>query len=109
MEIRIPLGAGLVGEVFRTGVPLNVDDAYGHPLFNRDVDQATGFRTRNALTMPLFDRSRRPFAVMQLLNKRGGGSFDEHDARALREFASSIGVILESWHHTTRTRRAAVA
>jgi putative ABC transport system ATP-binding protein len=107
VEIRIPIGSGIAGEVFRTGQAMNVADAYASPLFNPDVDRATGYRTRTVLCMPIFDhRSRRPFAVMTLLNKHGSAPFDAADEQALREFAASIGVLLETWHEASKGRRA---
>ena len=105
IEIRIPIGTGIAGEVLRTGKPLNVPDAYASPFFNPDVDRATGFRTRAVLCLPILDRSRRPFAVITLLNKKGGDAFEARDEQALQVFAVSIGVILETWNEATRARR----
>jgi hypothetical protein len=56
--------------------------------------------------VPVVDRAGRPFAVMSLLNKRGGEAFDARDERALQVFAASIGVILEIWYETSKVRRA---
>ena len=105
VEIRIPIGTGIAGHVFRTGQAMNVGDAYQSALFNPEVDRETGYRTRGVLCMPIFDRMRRPFAVMTLLNKRGGAPFDERDEQALADFAASIGVILETWNETSKARR----
>ena len=48
---------------------MNIPDAYAEPLFNRAVDQQTGYRTRTILCVPILDRRGRVFAVAQLLNK----------------------------------------
>jgi putative ABC transport system ATP-binding protein len=105
VEIRIPLGSGIAGHAYRTAQPVNVPDAYASPHFNREVDQATGFRTRSVLCVPILDRRRRPFAVMSLLNKQGGEAFEARDEQALQVFAASIGVILETWNEATKARR----
>ena len=84
---------------------MNVPDAYESPLFNREVDQATGYRTRSLLCVPMFDRTRRPFAVIMLLNKRAGAHFDASDEQALGVFAASIGIILETWNEARKARR----
>ncbi len=97
LDIRIPLSSGIAGWVARTGETFSTADAYAEPLFHRDVDQRTGYRTKSLLCMPILDSRRRVFAVVQLLNKEGGRTFDAEDQRQFREFASSIGVILESW------------
>jgi adenylate cyclase len=84
---------------------MNVPDAYQNPYFKREIDEATGYRTRSLLCMPIFDRRGRPFAVGQLINKRSGDAFDAADEAAFREFAASIGVVLESWLQMSRGRR----
>jgi putative ABC transport system ATP-binding protein len=107
VEIRIPATTGIAGHVYRSGEPMNVPDAYDSPLFNREVDQRTGYRTRSVLCMPVTDREGRPFGVMSLLNKKGADAFDARDEHAVRELASSIGVILRTWHQAHRTRHGA--
>jgi putative ABC transport system ATP-binding protein len=106
VEIRIPASTGIAGHVYRTGEGVNVRDAYASPLFNRDVDQRTGYRTRNVLAVPITDRDGRPFAVMSLLNKKGTEAFDTRDEQAVEHLASSIGVVLRTWHQAYRTRHA---
>ena len=46
LDIRVPLGAGIAGRVASTGTAMNIPDAYAEPLFNRAVDQQTGYRTQ---------------------------------------------------------------
>jgi putative ABC transport system ATP-binding protein len=107
LDIRIPLTEGVAGHVARTGEVLNLRDAYESPLFNRDVDKRTGYRTRSMLCAPLLDTDKRPFAVAQLLNKRGDDAFDVADEQKLREFAGAMGVILESWREMSAAHGAA--
>ena len=97
LDIRVPLGAGIVGRVASTGRSMNIPDAYVEPLFNRAVDQNTGYRTRSILCAPILDRKGEVFAVAQALNRRDGQPFDGRDEARLGEFAASLGVVLESW------------
>jgi putative ABC transport system ATP-binding protein len=97
LDIRIPITAGIAGKVATTGKSLSIADAYDEPSFNREVDQRTGYRTRSILCVPIADRHNRTFAVAELLNKTDGVPFDAADERRFREFAASLGVILESW------------
>lgn len=103
LDIRIPITAGIAGKVATTGKSLNIPDAYDEPLFNREVDQRTGYRTRSILCVPIVDRQGRTFAVAQLLNKASGVPFDVEDERRFHELATSLGVILESWWRMSRT------
>jgi len=96
-EIRVSLDAGIAGRVAGTGQAMNVPDAYSEPLFNRTVDEATGYRTRSLLCMPILDEQGRVFAVMQLLNKAGGGAFQPQDETRFRSLSERLAVILEAW------------
>jgi putative ABC transport system ATP-binding protein len=97
VDIRIPLTTGIAGHVATTKRAVNTADAYTHPLFNREIDARTGYRTRSLLCMPIVDAHDRIVAVVQLLNKEGGGAFDESDERQFAEFARSMAVLLETW------------
>ena len=103
LEIRVPINAGIAGQVATTGQARNIADVYDDPLFNKEVDKRTGYRTRSMLCVPILDSKNRVFAVAQLLNKNGGEPFGTADEWRLREFASSIGVVLESWWRMTKS------
>jgi len=94
--VRIPLASGIAGAAAVSGEIVRVDDAYADSRFNQAVDAETGFRTRSMLCLPLQDRSGQVFAVTQLLNRRDGQPFDDHDTRRYQELAASLSVLLES-------------
>lgn len=73
--VRRPFGCGIVGDVAATGVVSNVADCSTHPAFDVsvDADGVTGFTTHSALTGPVVDEHGRVVAVVQLVNKGGGG------------------------------------
>jgi putative ABC transport system ATP-binding protein len=97
VDIRIPLDSGIAGYVATHKTIVNTADAYTHPLFNRDIDARTGYTTRSLLCMPIADQRDRVVAVVQLLNKQGGGAFDQNDERQFAGFARSMAVLLETW------------
>jgi adenylate cyclase len=112
IEIRVPLRVGIAGHVAVTGECLNIPDAYEHPLFNPEVDRQTGYRTRNILCIPVLSLRGQVVAVVQLLNKKSGSSFDTQDERLFREFAESMGIILEScssFYMAARNQRGVAA
>lgn len=57
-EIRFPVGVGIAGYVAQTGKGLNIPDCYNDTRFNRDIDQQTGYTTKNLLCMPIFIRGK---------------------------------------------------
>jgi len=72
-EIRVPADKGIVGWVAQHGESLVVNDAYSDPRFNPEVDRQTGYRTRNILAIPLFDKKGNVLGVFQAVNKLKGG------------------------------------
>ena len=50
---RMPVGAGVAGEVVRTGQSVWVNDRAGQARIHRDIDQAIGFHTQSLLAVPL--------------------------------------------------------
>ena len=51
--MRFDARLGIAGAVAMTGQPINAADAYEHPLFYKEVDAETGYRTRTLLAVPL--------------------------------------------------------
>ncbi|EAN76574.1 cAMP-specific phosphodiesterase [Trypanosoma brucei brucei TREU927] len=66
--VSIPKGTGIVGYVAQTGETVNIVDAYADDRFNREVDKATGYRTKTILCMPVMYEGT-IVAVTQLINK----------------------------------------
>ncbi|MEA5450459.1 GAF domain-containing protein [Leptolyngbya sp. CCNP1308] len=97
LEIRVPMGKGISGYVATNVTPLNIPDAYADDRFDSTYDQKHGYRTRSILCMPVLSKKTDNIvAVVQLLNKLNHTPFDEQDERHFKEFAESLGVILES-------------
>src|SRR3954468_9416823 len=78
-EIRIPIGAGIAGQVALSGEIINIPDAYADPRFNRDVDKRTGYATQSILCMPMKDPVGNIIGVFQLLNKAKGAFTTEDE------------------------------
>ncbi len=72
-EIRFPADKGIAGHVAQTKTILNIPDAYADPRFNPAVDKATGFHTRNMLTVPMLSTKEDVVGVLQVLNKNVAG------------------------------------
>lgn len=94
VEIRLPLGRGLAGQSAATGETINVPDAYADPRFDRNTDHRTGFRTLNALVVPVWGGDGSTVvAVIQVLNKRQG-AFERRDQMLLERVAETAGPVL---------------
>ena len=94
-EIRLPSDQGIVGLVASQRRMVHVAEPYNHPLFCRDFDQRSGFRTRNILAAPLISwNDNKLLGVLYLLNKPAE-CFNELDAQLLDAFATHAAIALE--------------
>lgn len=95
-EIRIPRGVGIAGHVAATLEPLNLADAYDHPLFNRETDLHTGYRTRSLLCVPIVNVHSAVIGVTQVMNKKSRSMFDGTDEALLRAISAQAAIALEN-------------
>jgi adenylate cyclase len=112
LEIRTPLNVGIPGHVATTGQYLNIAQTSTHPLFSPELERQMGYQIRNLLCMPVVSSKKQTVAVVQLANKAGNVPFDQDDEESFRDFASSIGIILEScqsFYVAARNQRGATA
>jgi HD-GYP domain-containing protein (c-di-GMP phosphodiesterase class II) len=82
-EIRLPVGQGIAGWVAENDQVLNIPDAYADPRFNRAVDHATGYQTRNILCTPMRGARGELVGCVQALNRAGDRPFDDEDEELL--------------------------
>lgn len=94
-EIRFPSTAGIAGECFTAGAPINIPDAYADSRFNQEVDRRTGYKTNNMLCMPVTTHHGNRVGVMQILNKRAG-SFGPGDEKRLIALCAQAAVSIEN-------------
>ncbi|GLC43173.1 hypothetical protein PLESTB_000855000 [Pleodorina starrii] len=103
--LRIQFGEGIAGLVAQTGGSMNLPDVYAHPMFNKEVDRATGFRTRSMLCMAVSDMTGKNVAVLQALNKKSGQPFTPADERNLKLFGTHLGnTLVKAKLHETAKR-----
>jgi phosphoserine phosphatase RsbU/P len=91
--VQVDWGVGLVGHCAASHAVVNVPEAYADPRFNREVDRASGFRTRSILAVPLLDRGGTLVGVLQVLN-RHGRAFDGADEQLATALAAPCAAAL---------------
>ncbi|BAY08933.1 GAF domain-containing protein [Calothrix sp. NIES-2098] len=112
LEIRTPITVGIPGHVASTGQYLNIAETATHPLFSPELEKQMGYKISNLLCMPVVSSKNQIVAVVQLANKAGDIPFNHHDEERFRDFAASIGIILEScqtFYVAARNQRGATA
>ncbi|MDZ4798630.1 MAG: GAF domain-containing SpoIIE family protein phosphatase [Bryobacteraceae bacterium] len=94
VEIRVPLGIGIVGMTAEARRPINIPDAYQDSRFNQAFDKKSGFVTRSILSVPIISQQNRLLGVVQVLNKRGG-VFTDDDQNFLRAICTHLALALQ--------------
>ena len=82
--LRLPDDVGIVGQVIGSGEPARVDDAYNDSRFHKNVDESSGYKTRNLLCTPLRDGDGVLIGAFEAVNKNDG-SFTDVDETSLTQ------------------------
>ena len=93
-RIVIGLDAGVVGATYETKKPQIVNNPYDDARFLSNIDKKSGYKTKNMITVPIFDSKRNIMAVLQLLNKKEM-DFNDKDLELLTFFANYVSGKLE--------------
>ncbi|MBT4710109.1 MAG: GAF domain-containing protein [Alphaproteobacteria bacterium] len=94
-EIRILNSSGIAGQAFTAGEGLMIHDAHADPRFNAEVDEQTGFVTRNILCAPIRTVGGEVIGVVQALNKKKG-RFTKRDMSFLEAMTTQAATALQS-------------
>lgn len=95
-QIRVPMGdQSIAGYSASHQEPVVVHDVYNDPRFFRKSDEESSFKTRNIIAVPML-RKERLIGVIEVLNKRGSGSFTEDDRRILEVLAHQAAIAIEN-------------
>jgi len=93
-RIVISLDSGIVGDTYQTQKPQIVNEPYKDIRFLPNIDKKTGFKTKNMITIPIFNSRREVIGIIQLLNK-SRSDFNEDDLDTLTFFANYVSGSLE--------------
>jgi Nif-specific regulatory protein len=93
--MRFDARLGIAGAVAMTGQAINVADAYDHPLFYKEVDLETGYRTKTLLAVPLHSLDGAIIGVGEATNKKIG-VFNAEDAEILATLAARLADMIEN-------------
>ena len=102
-EIRMLNHKGIAGKVFQSGEGRVVNDAYAYPDFNPEVDEATGYRTKQIICAPIRTGRGDVIGVAQVLN-RVDGAFDDDDLQLLEAMTTQAALALTSGQRDERSK-----
>jgi len=81
---RFDYRLGIAGNVFTTGIALNIDTINDKTRFNPFFDQKFEFSTRSIICHPLHNREDKIVGVIEVLNKRNQDRFTVEDEKTMK-------------------------
>lgn len=102
----VPLKNSIAGAVLLANKPLIVNDVSQDPRWNRNIDQAIDFSTRDILGVPMRNVKKRPVGVLEAINKLDASPFSPEDVETLSILADIAGVAVEKARLIEELRRA---
>ncbi len=105
--LRLKMGEGLAGWVAREGQALLVVDATADPRFSERFDEATLFKTRSVVAVPLRSKAH-VLGVIELVNGPSQLPFHEKDLKTLSSIADYAAIALENARNFRRVEELTV-
>ncbi|HUN57287.1 MAG TPA: sigma-54-dependent Fis family transcriptional regulator [Candidatus Binataceae bacterium] len=98
LQLRLPADRGIAGAALTEGHSILVEDAQHDPRFYPQIDRETKMVTRSIITVPLIigTSPQGAFGVLQVLNRRDGGFFNNDDRAFLESIAGSVAIAIEN-------------
>lgn len=92
-QIRLEPGTGIAGMVAGTGQPVAITNLEEDPRHAGDIARKLGRQPHSLLAVPLFIEDE-VVGVLELLDKRGGGSFSQGDMSTIALFANQAALAI---------------
>lgn len=95
-DIKIPITAGIIGEVYEKKDTVIVNDPYNYPKFNQEVDKQTEYTTKSILATPIYNVNGKLIGVFQAINKLNKiNQFSTEDSQLFNIVVSYITNMLD--------------
>lgn len=92
-KIVVPAGTGIAGFCAAEGVSVAVSDVDKDPRFYAEVGARVGYETRSMLCAPMMTHGH-SFGCVQVINRKGGPQFLEHEVGVLAYLAHQAALFL---------------
>jgi HD-GYP domain-containing protein (c-di-GMP phosphodiesterase class II) len=95
VDAHLKMGQGIAGWVAKTGIPYMTNDVVREPKWESRIAEEIRFDTRNILSVPVKSKDE-VVAVVQLINRRESGEYEEDDQEMATLFSAHLANVLES-------------
>lgn len=94
-KLKLEIGEGIAGWVVSKGESVLSADVTADPRFSRRVSESVQFQSHSIACSPMRIRGR-IIGAIEVINRQGGGTFDEDDLDILEAFANAAATALEN-------------
>jgi putative nucleotidyltransferase with HDIG domain len=94
-RINVGRQSGIAGWVIHNGKPIVVNNPVKNADFYARMDNATGFKTKTAIAVPLIFEGKVQ-GVIEAMNKKDGSSFTKDDLNVMIDVANISAITVES-------------
>jgi GAF domain-containing protein len=94
LDLRMPVGVGIVGFCAQEAVSLAISDTQKDPRFYKNVSKKLGYDTRSILCAPMVSDGR-TFGCLEVINKKGTSHFTDSELAILAYVAHQGAKYLE--------------
>jgi diguanylate cyclase (GGDEF)-like protein len=91
----IPVTEGIAGHVYVTGKTYTTGEVRSDPYFYSAVDEVTSYTTESLIAVPI-RIEQEVCGVLELINRRGMGHFNDTDRNLLEIFAGYISISIQN-------------
>lgn len=92
-KLVVPAGTGLAGFCASEGVSVAINDVEKDPRFYAEIGERIGYETRSLLCAPMMTHGH-SFGCVQVLNRKGGPHFLEHEVGVIAYLAHQAALFL---------------
>jgi sigma-B regulation protein RsbU (phosphoserine phosphatase) len=101
-KFSVEMGDGIAGWVAKHKKDLLIRNCYEDTRFNPEYDKKSNFITKSMICVPLV-RKKQLLGVIQVINKKDGGEFEERDLMLFKTLASQCAIAIEN-HNLTENQ-----
>jgi len=98
LNLRIPMGMGIVGFCVEENVSIAISEVNRDPRFYRAISQKLGYPTYSILSIPIY-KSGRVYGAIQLINKKSSSKFTTDEISVIDYIANHAAQYLERKHN----------
>ncbi len=94
---------GIAGWIVKNNKSIIIDDVLNDPRFDSTVQDATGYKNRNMIAVPMRVKDS-CIGVIEVLNKKNNQDFDSDDLNVLELFANQTAIAYENAKHYEKSQ-----